>query len=346
VTSQVVPLFPRFASCGRMAVRLAAARLAAAVATLLFAAAPLAAEAQQAATINRIGVLYPGGSAPLSPRMEAFRQGLRESGYVEETNISIEIRYADGKADRLAKMAAELIQREVRVIATSGDLATRVAQQATTTIPIVAFTDDLVGAGLVASHARPGGNITGISILSPELNVKRLEMLKEVSRGSSRVAVLWDPATGTAQLKAMEAASRSLGVQLLVLEVRGPDDLDGAFKIAHKERVGALNVLASPLLASYSQRIVARAAKSRLPAIYQWREHAEAGGLMSYGPILLETWRQTGLLVGKVLRGAKPADLPVEQPTKFELVINIKTAKALGLTIPQTLLQRADQIIQ
>jgi putative ABC transport system substrate-binding protein len=303
-------------------------------------------EAQRAATVYRIGVLYPGGSAPLSPRLEAFRQGLREAGYVEGTNISIEIRYADGKADRLATMAAQLVQQEVGVIATSGDLATRVAQQATTTIPIVAFTDDLVGAGLVASHARPGGNITGISILSAELNVKRLEILKEVSPGSSRLAVLWDPAAGTAQLKALEAASRALGIQLLTLEVRGPDDLDGAFKIAHKERARALNVLASPLLASYSQRIVALAAKSRLPAIYQWREHAEAGGLMSYGPILLETWRQTGLLVGKVLRGAKPADLPVEQPTKFELVINLKTAKALGLTIPPSVLGRADQVIE
>jgi ABC-type uncharacterized transport system substrate-binding protein len=242
-------------------------------------------------------------------------------------------------------MAAQLVQQEVGVIATSGDLATRVAQQATTTIPFVAFTDDLVGAGLVASHARPGGNITGISILSAELNVKRLEILKEVSPGSSRLAVLWDPAAGTTQLKAMEAASRALGVQLLPLEVRGPDDLDSAFKIAHKERAGAVNVLTSPLLASYSQRIVALAAKNRLPAIYQWREHAEAGGLMSYGPILLETWRQTGLLVGKVLRGAKPADLPVEQPRKFEMVINLRTAKALGLTIPPSVLGRADQII-
>jgi putative ABC transport system substrate-binding protein len=327
-----------------MVVRPTVAKLAA-VAALLFAA-PFAAVAQRPATVYRIGVLYPGGSVPLSPRMEAFRQGLREAGYVEGTNLAIEIHFADGKADRLAKMAAELVRREVHVIATSGDLATRMAQQATPTIPIVAFTDDLVGAGLVASHARPGGNITGISILSPELNVKRLEILKEVSPRSSRMAVLWDPATGTAQLKAMEAAARSLGVQLLVLEVRGPDDLDAAFKTASKERAGALNVLASPLLASYSQKIVALAAKSRLPAIYQWREHVEAGGLMSYGPILLDTWRQTGLLVGKVLRGAKPADLPVEQPTNFELIINTKTATALGLAIPPTLLSRADRVIR
>src|SRR5262245_29435408 len=193
--------------------------------------------------------------------MEAFRRGLRESGYVEGTNISIERRYADGRTDRLAGMVAELVQREVRVIATSGDFATRAAQQASTTIPIVAFTDDLVGAGLVASHARPGGNTTGISILSPELNVKRLEILKEFSPGISRVAVLWDPATGTGQLKPMESASRSLGIQLLVLDVRGPGDLDGAFETANRERAGAFNVLASPLLASYSQKIVALAAK-------------------------------------------------------------------------------------
>jgi ABC-type uncharacterized transport system substrate-binding protein len=220
------------------------------------------------------------------------------------------------------KLAAELVQREVSVIATSGDLATRVAQQATATIPIVAFTDDLVGAGLVASHARPGGNTTGISILSPELNVKRLQLLKVI-----------------------EAAAGSLGVQLRVLEVRSPDALEDAFQLAQKERTQALNVLASPLLAAYSQRIVDLAAKGRLPAIYQWREHVQAGGLMSYGPVLLETWRQTGLLVGRVLKGAKPGDLPVEQLTKFELVINLKTAKALGLTIPQSLLLRADQVI-
>lgn len=203
-----------------------------------------------------------------------------------------------------------------------------------------------MGAGLVVSHARPGGNTTGISILSRELNAKRLQMLKEISPGIARVAVLWDPATGTAQLKAMELVSRSLGVQLLILEVGGPDDLDGAFATIRKERAGAVNVLASPLLASYSHKIIDLAASSRLPAIYQWREHAEAGGLMSYGPILLDAWRQTGLLVGKILRGAKPADLPIEEPTNFELVINLKTATVLGLNVPPSLLSRADRVIQ
>jgi len=308
--------------------------------------APLSAEAQQAGKLARIGVLYPGGAAPLAPRMEAFRQGLRDHGYVEGTTIAIDVRYADGRTERLPQLAAELVQRNASVIATSGDRATRVVQEATTTIPIVAFTDDLVGAGLVASHAHPAGNTTGISILSTQLNLKRLELLKEIAPKVSRVAALWDPATGASQLKAMEVAGRSLAVQVQVLEVRSSEDFEGAFRAAKKERAGALNVLASPLLASYSTTIIDLAARSRLPAIYQWREHAEAGGLISYGPNLLETWRQTGLLVGKVLKGAKPADLPVEQPTKFELVVNLKTAKALGLTIPQSVLARADEIIQ
>jgi len=316
------------------------------VVVFLLVTGPLGAQAQRAPTVSRVGVLYPGGSAPLSHRMEAFRQGLREFGFVEGTNISIEIHHADGSSDRLASMAAELVRREVRVIATSGDFATRVVQQTTTTIPIVAFTDDLVGAGLVASYARPGGNTTGISILAPELNAKRLQLLKEMSPGIARVAVLWDPATGAAQLKAMEGVSRSLGVQLLILEVRGPNDLDGAFTTARNERAGAVNVLASPLLASFSHKIIDLAANNRLPAIYQWRENAEAGGLMSYGPILLDTWRQTGLLVGKVLRGAKPSDLPIEEPTNFELVINLKTATALGLRVSPSLLSRAERVIQ
>ena len=316
------------------------------LALLALGAAPLATYAQPPGKVPRIGVLYPGGSAPLSPRMEAFRRGLQEHGYVEKTNIAIEIRYADGRMDRLPELAAALVQRNVRVIATSGDLATRVVQKATTTIPIVAFTDDLVGAGLIASLARPGGNTTGISILSPELNVKRLEFLQQVSPTISRVAALWDPATGTAQLKDIEVAARLLAVQLRIIEVRGPDDLESAFQTVNKERAEALNVMASPLLASLSQKIIDLAAKSRLPAIYQWGEHAAAGGLMSYGPILLETWRQTGLLVGRVLKGAKPADLPVERPAKFELVINLKTAKSLGITIPQSMLLRADRVIE
>src|SRR5262245_30793448 len=206
-------------------------------------AQPHAAEAQQTSKMARVGVLYPGGAAPLSVRLEALRQGLRDSGYVDGKSVTIESRYADGKGDHLVKLAVELVQRDVAAIATSGDLATRVTQQATKTIPIVAFTDDLVGAGLVASHAHHGGNTTGISILSPELNVKRLQVLKAVSPGISRVAALWDPATGAAQLKLMEAAARSLGLHLRVLEVRSPDALEDAFQAADKGRAEALNVL-------------------------------------------------------------------------------------------------------
>lgn len=324
--------------------RLLIATLVAFVAVVVFAA-PVGAQAQRG-TVFRVGVLYPGGSEALSPRLAAFRQGLRTSGFVEGTNMSIEARSADGKSDRLSSMAGELVKREVRVIATSGDLATRIVQEATRTIPIVAFTDDLVGAGLVASHARPGGNTTGISILSPELNAKRLQMLKELSPGIARVAVLWDPATGAAHLRAMEIVSRALGVELLILEVRSLSGVDDAFTTARKKQADAVNVLGSPLLSSYSHKIIDLAANSRLPAIYQWHEHADAGGLMSYGPNLLDTWRQTGVLVGKVLRGAQPADLPVEEPTNFELVINLKTARALGLSVPQSLLSRADRVIQ
>ncbi len=317
-----------------------------ALAALALLAAPASSAAEQPAKLPRIGVLYPGTDRTLLPRMEAFRQGLREMGYIEGQNITIEVRHAGGRPERLHELAAELVRHNVHVISTSGELATRVVQQTTTEIPVVALSDDLVGAGLVASLARPGGNTTGVTIFSPELNVKRLELLKEILPKVSRVGVLWDPATGRSQLEAMEIAAGSLAVRLQVLEVRDLNDFDSAFQAAKKGRAGGLNVLASPLLASYSKTIVDLAAKNRLPAIYQWKEIAEAGGLMSYGPALLEMWRRTALLVGKILKGVKPADLPVEQPTRFELVVNLKTARALGLTIPRSILIRSDQVIQ
>jgi putative ABC transport system substrate-binding protein len=278
--------------------------------------------------------------------MEGFRRALREHGYVEGTNVGLEIRYAEGRTERLPELAAELVRLNVDVIAPTGDLAARVVQQATATIPIVALTDDLVAAGLVASLAHPGGNTTGVSIFSPELNAKRLELLKGAVARASRVATLWDSGTGRSQLSGMEAAARALRVRLQILEVRSPDDFERAFQMARKERAQALNVLASPFLAAYSKAIIDLAARNRLPAIYQWKEHAEAGGLMSNGPNLLEVWRQTAYLVGKVLKGAKPADLPVEQPIRFEFVLNLKTAKALGITFSPTILIRADQVIQ
>jgi len=305
---------------------------------------PLAAEAQQAGKIPRIGVLQVWSSA--DPMVEQIRQTLREVGYVEGQTIAIEFRLAEGKTERLPALAAELVQLKVDAIMTFGDPAIRAVQEATKTIPIIAATDDLVGAGLVASLARPGRNTTGVSILASELNVKRLELLKEALPKVSRVAVLWDPGTGTFHLPALEAAARSLGVELQILEVRRPEDFQRAFGAARKGRAGALNVLASPFLYGHRQTIIDLAAKNRLPAIYQWREMAEAGGLMSYGPTLSELFRLCATVLDKILKGAKPGDLPVEQPKKFELVINLKTAKAIGLKIPQSVLVRADEVIQ
>jgi len=306
--------------------------------------APLAAEAQQAGKVPRVGVLQVWSSA--DPMVELIRQSLREVGYVEGQTIAIEFRLAEGKTERLPALAADLVQLKVDAIITFGDPAIRAAQQATRTIPIIAATDDLVGAGLVASLARPGGNTTGVSILASELNVKRLELLKRALPKVSRVAVLWDPGTGRFHLVALEAAARSLGVELQILEVRRPEDFRRAFEAAKKARAGALNVLASPFLYGHRQTIIDLAAKNRLPAIYQWREMAEAGGLMSYGPTLSELLRLCAAVLDRILKGAKPGNLPVEQPTKFELVINLKTAKALGLTIPQSVLIRADEVIQ
>ncbi len=317
-----------------------------ALAVLGVLVAPLAAEAQQPGHVARVGVLWPGGEATLAVRMEAFRQGLRDHGFVEGRNVVFELRHADGRTERLPQPAAELVRLDVDVITPLGGQATRAVQQATTEIPIVATADDFLGEGLVTSLARPEGNTTGVSIFSPELNVKRLGLLKELVPKVSRVAVLWDPATGTSQLKAIEAAARSLSVQLQVLEVRSPDDLAIAFRIAKEQRAGALNVLASPLLASMQKTIVDLAARNRLPAIYQWSAHVRAGGLMSYGSNLLAMWRQVAFLVGKVLKGAKPADLQVEHPSKIELVVNVKTAKALGITVPWSILFRADEVIE
>jgi putative ABC transport system substrate-binding protein len=276
--------------------------------------------------------------------MQVFREALRESGFVEEQSVVIDHRFAE-RGERLRELAGELVQLNVSVIATFGDLAPKMAQQATAAIPIIALADDFVGAGLVPSLAQPRGNITGVTILSPELSAKRLALLKEILPKLSRVAVLWDPATPS-QLRATEDAARALAVKLQVLEVRGRGDLASAFQAAKKGRAEAINVCASPLLSSLQQPIQDLAARHRFPAIYQWKEHAEGGGLVSYGPSLAGMWRQTAFVVAKVLKGAKPTDLPVEQPTKFELVINLRTAKSLGLTIPPSIRVRADQIIE
>ena len=308
---------------------------------------PLVARAQQPIEkVPRIGLLWPGASVPASPRMESFRRGLREQGYVDGRNVVIELRYAQGGPQQLPDLAADLVRMNVDVIWTAGDLATKVAQQATATIPIVALADDMLAAGLVTSLSRPGGNTTGLTILASELSAKRLELLKNIFPGIARVAALWDPTTGTSQVTVTKEAAQSLNVNLQILEVRNRDDLARAFEAAMKEHAEALDTFSSPFLASLYREIISFAAENRLPAIYQWREHAEAGGLASYGPSLSETWRQSALIVTKILRGAKPSDMPVEQPARFELVINQKTAKALGLELPLALLIRADEVIE
>jgi putative ABC transport system substrate-binding protein len=314
-------------------------------------AAPLVAEAQQAAKITRIGFLGNSATA-LGHLRDAFHQGLRDLGYVEGRNLVIEYRYAEGQLERFPALAAQLVALKVEVIVAPPTPAAQAAKRATTTIPIVfAGAGDPVTSGLVTSLARPGGNITGLSGLSPELVGKCLEQLKQAVPGVSRVAVLWQPGafgerTEKDILKAAEVAARALGVRLQVVEARVPADFDRAFSDMTGARAGALAVLTSNMFVTERRRLVDLAAKNRLPAVYNVREFVDAGGLMAYGPNLADLYRRAATYVDKILKGAKPGDLPVEQPTKFELVINLKTAKALGLTIPQSLLGRADQVIQ
>jgi len=315
-------------------------------------AAPLAAEAQQAAKIARIGYLAANPAAIPAPVTEAFLQGLRDLGYVEGRNVVIEYRSAEGKFERFPALAAELVALKVDVIVAPAALHVLAAKQATKTIPIVFIgVSDPVTSGLVTSLARPGGNVTGLSALAPELVGKCLELLTQAVPGVSRVAVLWQPGamgerTEKDLLKRADVAARALGVRLQVVEARGPADIDRAFSDMTRARAGALTVLTSFMFTTERRRLADLAAKNRLPAVYTWREFVDAGGLMSYGPNLADMFRRAATYVDKILRGAKPADLPVEQPTKFELVINMKTAKALGLTIPQSLLGRADEVIQ
>jgi putative ABC transport system substrate-binding protein len=280
--------------------------------------------------------------------LEAFRQGLRELGYVEGQNIAIESRWTEGKDDRLPGLAADLVRSKVDVIVAETGAATRAAQQATRTIPIVMSTvNDPVGSGLVASLARPGGNVTGLTIMSPDLVGKQLELLKEVVPKVSRVALLRHPdnPASAAQLREAQAAAQALGVRLQTLEARSPQEIDDAFAAMTRERAGALLIIPDTLFWSQRRQIVELAVKRRLPSMRIGESYAEAGGLMSYGPSYLDLERRAATFVDKILKGANPADLPVELPTKFELVINLKTAKAIGLTIPHPLLQRADQII-
>ncbi len=318
------------------------------LAALILASVYLA-EAQQPKKVPRIGFLSATSPAALSARVEAFRQGLRELGYVEGKNIVIEYRYAEGKLDRLSELAAELVRLKVDVIVTGGPQATRPAKEATATIPIVmGFDNDPVGSGFVASLARPGGNITGLSTLAPEISGKQLELLKEIVPRLSHVAVLGTSTLpGYAQiLKEMELAAVALGVQLQYLNVPGAKDFETAFQEARKRRADAVLVLPSPVLESHRAQVADLAAKSRVPAIYWSPEFVEAGGLMTYGVSLTDLFRRAATYVDKILKGRKPADLPVEQPMRFEFVINLNAAKQIGLTIPHELLARADKVIK
>ena len=309
---------------------------------------PLAAETQPpSGKTARIG--YLSSSSGPSHLDEAFRQGLRDLGYIEGKNIVIEYRWADFKPDRASILAAELVRLNVDIIvSTGGPIPALAAKGATTTVPIVFETGDPVGAGLVTRLDRPGGNLTGVDNFMGELNVKRLELLKEAVPGISRVGVLANPATpATARgLKQVEGAALALRVKLHVLEARERQEIDAAFAAMARGRVEALLLLTDPMFFAQRGRIVELAAKHRLPGIFFLREFADAGGLLSYSPNLTERYRRLATYVDKILKGAKPGDLPIEQPTKFEFVINVKTAKALGLTIPQSVLGRADEIIQ
>jgi putative ABC transport system substrate-binding protein len=306
------------------------------------------AAAQQAARIPRIGILFGSSASSFSARIEAFRQRLRELGYVEGKNILIEHRYAEGKLERLPNLAAELVRLKVDVIVTAGP-ATLAAKKASATIPIVfGNAGDPVGSGLVSSLARPGGNITGLSVMSPDLDGKRLELLKEAFPKVARVAFLWAPGNvrGNPALTDMEAAAKALGAKLQSLEVRSLDDFDSAFARAKRDGAQALITTPHSLISTQQRQVLDFAAKNRLPAMYPTSEFVEAGGLMSYAPNYTDLFRRAADFVDKILKGTKPVDIPVEQPTKFEFIVNLKTAKLIGVTIPPNVLVRADRVIR
>jgi len=317
------------------------------LALLALGVVPLAAKAQPAARLPRIGVLWQATPPPpVHPNMAALLKNLKDLGWEDGKTVAIEYRFAGNHADRLAQFANELVRLQVDVITTDADLSTRAAQQATATIPIVMAVGFPVESGFVKSLARPGGNITGVAVLSDELSVKRLELLKELIPRLSRVAVLWDPVTSERQPKAAETAARTLGLQLEVLRAKTAGDLPGAFEKATAARAEALLVLQSPMFQGNAPAFADLAARHRIPVMYPAPVFVEAGGLITYGFVADEPRRLTAASIDKILKGAKPADLPVQQPTKFEFLINLKTAKALGLKVPQSIFLRADRIIE
>ncbi len=305
--------------------------------------------AQAPAKVRRLGLLSASSPSDAAPWHQAFRLGLRDLGWVEGKNISIEYRYAEGRSDRIPDLAADLVRLKVDVIVASAATAALAAQKATRAIPIVMATaGDPVASGLVESLARPGGNVTGLSQMSVELAGKRLELLKELVPKLSRVAVLWSPqgVASTLNWEELQLPARQLGLQLHSLEVRSPNDFDQVFEAATNARAGALFLTGGPVINTNLKRIAGLAAKNRLPSMFHLSEFADAGGLVAYGPDRADLFWRAATYVDKILKGAKPGDLPVEQPTKFELVINLKTAKALGITIPQSVLFRADRVIE
>jgi putative ABC transport system substrate-binding protein len=312
---------------------------------LLLALCSLA-EAQEAGKIPRIGILFIGSRN--QPHLEAFKQGLRERGYTEGKNILLEYRYAEGKEDRLPELAAELVQLKVDVIVATADVSARAAQQTTRTTPIVLTTGDPIASGLAESLARPGGNITGLTVLLADLSGKRIEILRDTFPKMTRVAALWSPRekVATATFNETKAAAQGFSLHLQSLEVQTIQDIEKGFAEMAKVQPNALIVLLSPLVTLHSKRIVEQAMKQHLPGIYPTRQFAEEGGLMAYGPLIGDLYRRAATYVDKILKGAKPADLPIELPKKFEFLVNLKTAKAIGVTIPPTVLTRADTVIR
>ncbi len=327
--------------------KLAAVHLGVLSLALVAISIPLAAHSQPVAKLPRIGVLWQTAPPPPAhPSMTALLQGLKELGLEDGKSVVIEYRYGGNQADRLATFAAELVRLKVDVITTAGDLSTHAARQATTTIPIVAVVGFPVESGFVKSLARPGGNITGVAVFTDVLNMKRLELLKELLPRLSRVAVLWDPVTHERQAKAVEAAARPLGLQVQILRAQTPEELAPAFEAAAKARAEALLVLVSPMFLGNRPAFASLAARHRIPAMYYSQLWVESGGLVSYGPAAEEQWRLAAGQIDKILKGAQPANMPFQQPTRIELSINLKTARALGMTIPPALLLRADHVIE